>query len=174
MSSVIHRNHHVSPAGYTIAIAAFLVAAILVGPATARAEDIGAATAPMHDLPQQAGGQGPEVPIETVAQRISRLHEELKITAGEEEKWEDVAKAMKDNAEAMERLIKERDNHASGKMTAVQDLKEYQKFTQTHATALSNLIYSFEALYNSMPEPQRAVADDVFEKFGQKGVLSHN
>jgi hypothetical protein len=154
-----------------MATAALFAAAILVSPAASRAEDKGATAIPMTQAsPPQAEAQAPEAPVETLEQRVSRLHEELKITHEEEGKWASVANAMKENASAMERLIAERDSHGLGKMTAVQDLKLYEKFTQTHAIALRNLIDSFELLYNSMPAPQKAIADDVFEKFAQKGA----
>jgi hypothetical protein len=172
MSSVIPRNDRIPLAARSIAIAALFVATALAGPATTRAEDNSAATAPVMQASPPEAEQ--EAPVETVEQRITRLHEELMITADEEEKWADVTKAMKENAAAMERLIAERDSHAGAKMTAVEDLKAYEKFTQTHATALSNLISSFESLYNSMPEPQKAVADDVFDKFGKMGAPPHN
>ena len=47
-------------------------------------------------------------------------------------------------------------------MTALDDLKNYQKVTQAHVDGLKNLIASFEALYAAMPDDQKKTADHVF------------
>jgi hypothetical protein len=96
------------------------------------------------------------------------------ITSEEEGKWENVAKAMRENAASMEKLASERSAEPSQGMTAVEDLKAYEKFTQEHADRLKNLIASFEVLYTSMPEAQKKVADEVFQKFGHKALQAHN
>jgi protein CpxP len=48
-------------------------------------------------------------------------------------------------------------------MTAVADLQMYQKFAQAHVDGLKNLISSFQALYDTMPDAQKKVADKVFQ-----------
>ena len=58
-------------------------------------------------------------------------------------------------------------------MTAVQDLTGYAKFGQAHVDGLKNPISSFNTLYNSMPDPQKKVADQMFESFGQRAAASH-
>jgi protein CpxP len=58
-------------------------------------------------------------------------------------------------------------------MTAVDDLKMYQKFAQAHVDGLKNLISSFETLYNSMPDAQKKIADQVFKRTsGRSGAPS--
>jgi len=57
-------------------------------------------------------------------------------------------------------------------MTAVDDLKMYQKFAQAHVDGLQNLISSFETLYNSMPDAQKKIADQVFRTSGRRGAPS--
>jgi periplasmic protein CpxP/Spy len=52
-------------------------------------------------------------------------------------------------------------------MTAVDDLKTYQEFTQAHLDGIKNLISAFETLYNSMPDQQKKNADEVFAKFNR-------
>ena len=47
-------------------------------------------------------------------------------------------------------------------MTAVEDLKTYQKFAQAHVDGLKNLISSFDTLYAAMPDAQKKIADEVF------------
>src|SRR6185312_11418346 len=45
---------------------------------------------------------------ETVEQRITALKAALKITPDQESKWEGVAKAMRENAAAMEKLVQDK------------------------------------------------------------------
>jgi len=110
---------------------------------------------------------------ETVEQRIANLHAKLKITPDEEAKWNDVAQAMRENAAALEKLNAERTTQAPQGMTAVDDLKGYEKFAQAHADGLKNLIASFQTLYDSLPDAQKKNADQVFQSFGQKGRAGH-
>ena len=59
-------------------------------------------------------------------------------------------------------------------MTAVQDLKTYEKFAQAHVTGLKNLSASFEILYRAMPDAQKKVADGVFQNFGRRTDAAHS
>ena len=110
---------------------------------------------------------------ETVEQRITNLHKALKITPDEEPIWSGVAQAMRENAAAMQKLAADRAAQAPGSLTAVQDLKGYEKFARAHFEGLKNLIASFETLYNSMPDPQKKVADQVFQSYSPKAAASH-
>ena len=51
-------------------------------------------------------------------------------------------------------------------MTAVDDLKTYQDFTEARLDGLKNLNSAFKSLYDSMPADQKKNADQVFESFG--------
>jgi hypothetical protein len=151
----------------SVAIGALLSATFLAGPLSAAWAD-GVTPAPMRlaqtVAPKSAAAADATGSHEqTVEQRITSLHEALKITPAEEPKWNDVAQAMRDNAAAMQKLVAEKAGEASQGMTAVADLKAYQKFAQTHVDGLKNLNSSFEALYDSMPDPQKRIADQVFQ-----------
>jgi hypothetical protein len=110
---------------------------------------------------------------ETVEQRISSLHTALKITPQEEADWTSVAQAMRENAAAMQKLAADNTVQAPQSMTAVDDLKTYQKFAQAHVDGLKNLTSSFETLYNSMPDAQKKVADQVFQSSRHQGASKH-
>lgn len=176
MSSPSPRIQVSAPITRSVAIAAFLGAAVFAASpvTTARAES---PTPPAVQLPQttppQAGVEATEAQMETVEQRIASLHTALKITPDQDAKWAGVAQAMRENAAAMQKLVAERAAQDPKAMTAVSDLKSYEAFTQAHADGLKNLMSSFELLYNSMAEPQKKIADQVFENFGRKGVRSH-
>jgi periplasmic protein CpxP/Spy len=138
--------------------------------------------APAQPAPQtqaapqpQAGATTAETKAETVEQRITNLHTALEITPKEEPKWDHVARVMRDNAAAMQKLIADRDSQDPSTITAVQDLREYEKFAQAHVTGLRKLTASFEALYNAMPAAQKKVADQVFQNFGHhKAAAAHS
>ena len=69
---------------------------------------------------------------------------------------------MRENAINMDTLIAENRKTPPQDMTAVDDLKSYQKHAQAHVDGLKNLIASFATLYDAMPDDQKRIADDVF------------
>ena len=178
MSSFTRQIAISAPFARSVAIATLMGTAMLASPLTAARADsatnkpilLTQAAAPQHQTataPAQTKG-------ETVEQRITSLHTALKITADEESKWTGVAQAMRDNATAMQKLIDERAAQAPQSMTALDDLISYQKFVQAHVDGLKNLTAAFETLYNSMPDPQKKVADQVFANSGHAGARAHS
>jgi len=102
---------------------------------------------------------------ETVEQRITALKAALKITPDQESKWEGVAKSMRENAAAMEKLVQDKKGQMA-KLNAVDDLKIYQEFAQVRLDGLKHLIPAFKTLYDSMTADQKANADHVFDSYG--------
>jgi hypothetical protein len=152
----------------SFAVAALLGATMLTAPLTsARADTVSIAAFQLAQAaapaPQtQAGAAATSTKGESVEQRIATLHTALKITSDEDAKWNAVAQAMRENASAMDKLIVENRTTAPQSMSAVDDLKMYQKFSQAHVDGLKNLISSFSTLYSAMPDAQKKVADGVF------------
>jgi periplasmic protein CpxP/Spy len=145
----------------SVAFAALMSAPLAAAPLTlAHAQS----TAPTHT---PSAAPGPANRGENVEQRITQLHSELKITSDQEAKWNAVAQAMRDNAANMEKLVAEKRQQAPQNLTAVDDLKTYQEFTQAHLDGLKNLTSAFETLYDSMPDQQKKNADEVFAKFNR-------
>jgi len=125
-------------------------------------------TAPTHSTTAEPRTANPaSTKGENVEQRIQQLHSELKITPEQESKWNSVAQAMRDNAANMEKLVAEKRQQAPQNMTAVDDLKTYQEFTQAHLDGLKNLTSAFSSLYDSMSDQQKKNADQVFAKFNR-------
>ena len=159
----------------SVAIAALMGATMLSSPLTAARADN--ATNAAIQLAQAAAQQNPAATGatqgkgETVEQRITTLHTALKITPGEEPLWNAVAQAMRENAAAMDKLVAQVRTTPPQNMTAVDDLKMYQKFAQAHTDGLTNLIVSFEKLYAAMPDAQKKITDDVFRTIvGRSGL----
>lgn len=172
-------NPMVAPASFvrSLAIATLMGATMLATPLTA------ALAGSTTNTPSQATqGTAPQTKVaagaiatkaETVEQRITSLHAALKITPQEEANWTSVAQAMRENAAAMQKLSADSTVQAPQSLTALDDLKTYQKFAQAHVDGLKNLTASFETLYNSMPDPQKKVADQVFQGSRHGGAPSH-
>jgi periplasmic protein CpxP/Spy len=59
-------------------------------------------------------------------------------------------------------------------MSAVEDLKTYQKFAQAHVDGLKNLISAFGTLYDAMPDAQKKIADKVFLMSGRDPTQSRS
>jgi len=116
--------------------------------------------------PGLSQARGPDGRVEHAEQRISDMHDKLKITASQEELWAKVAQAMTENAQAMDTLSQTRRAQA-GKMTAVDDLKSYGEIADTHAAGIRRLTPAFATLYESMSPPQKSAADTLF-RHGQR------
>ena len=158
-----------APFERSFALTALVGAALFVTPFTAaRADSIPNTPIRLAQVTEASA----ETKAETVEQRITSLHAALKITPDEEANWNGVAQAMRENAAKMDKLSAEKKAQPSESMTAVDDLKTYEKFTHAHYDGLKNLISSFETLYTSMPDQQKHVADHVFQSFGHDGAHS--
>jgi protein CpxP len=176
MSSLFPRIPASVPFARSIAVAALLGATMLASPLTAaRADGVKAAPIVLAQAASQtpAAAGATEAKPETVEQRITALHTSLKITSAEEPNWNGVAQAMRENAAAMQKLVADKMAEANKGMTAIDDLKTYEKFARAHVAGLKNLTSSFETLYNAMPDAQKKVADGVFQSFGREGAHAH-
>jgi protein CpxP len=149
-----------TPLARSVAIASLTGAALITG-------SFGpvAAQTPPDNKPPAAAAATSSKP-ETVEQRITQLKTALKITPDQESKWNAVAQAMRDNAASMEKLVAAKRAIAPASMTAVDDLKTYQEFTQVRLDGLKNLTSAFKSLYDSMPADQKKNADQVFQSYG--------
>ena len=177
MTSLSSRIATLAPFTRSVAIAALMSTTILAIPMTAARAD---STTTAIQLAQAAAPKTPaaaaatETKGETVEQRITTLHAALKITSEEDAKWNAVAQAMRENATAMDKLIAETRTTPPQNMTAVDDLKMYQKFSEAHVTGLKNLIASFTTLYDAMPDAQKKNADVVFQTSGHQAAAAHS
>ena len=166
-SKVIARS---ASASGSLRLAALMGAALLAAPLTP-------VLAAPTDMQLAQAATPPAMPAEakmdTVEQRITSLHASLKITPDQEPKWTPVAQSMRDNAVAMEKMVAENKATPMDTLSAVDDLKRYQKFAQAHVDGLKHILSSFEGLYAAMPAAQKKIADGVFEGAGRKTIAAH-
>jgi len=155
------------------AAAAVLSAALLATPATVSAQQTmpapQATPAPTTAAPSTAAPSKPaahparrrRIGRNNVEAQITKLHEQLMINDSETAEWNAVADAMRDNAKAMDALVRERNRHRAT-MNAVDDLKSYEQIADAHAEGLKKLIPAFDALYAKMTPEQQKNADTIF------------
>jgi periplasmic protein CpxP/Spy len=167
MSAMSYRLFHSAHASQVVGIAALMGAAFFAAPLSAQPQVEPAAM-------QQSDAQSPAMVKETVEQRISNLHMALQITPGQEADWANVAQTMRDNDAVMQDMAAQRKAVDPASITAVEDLRWYEKFAKAHVTGLRKLIVSFETLYGSMPNAQKGVADHVFKSFGRPETRASN
>ncbi len=166
MSSFTHPIAMTAPIVRSIAIAALMGATMLASPLSAARAD--------QAVPKnQAAAGATETKGETVEQRITNLRASLKITPDQDAKWNAVAQAMRENAANMDKLVAATRTTPPQNMSAVDDLKSYEKFAQAHVDGLKNLTASFEKLYAAMPDAQKKVADGVFSTSRDATAATH-
>lgn len=94
---------------------------------------------------------------------IAHLHESLKITPAQEGQFQKLADVMRENSESMSTLAKKRSEAASN-VSAVDDLKSYAEISQAHAEGAQKMVPVFQALYDSMSDDQKKIADQEFRE----------
>ncbi len=170
-------SEHVFPMLRRPAVVALLAgASVLATPlaASAQAMQNGATTTASSNSTSTGMADRAEQKAETIDQRITKLHADLKITQSEEADWSKVAQVMRDNAANMEKLASEEKQSTEPK-TAPEDLKTYAKFAQAHVDGLKSLSAAFDTLYGAMPADQKKNADEVFQNHMQasNGAAAH-
>jgi uncharacterized membrane-anchored protein YhcB (DUF1043 family) len=120
-----------------------------------------AASAPTPAAKSTAAAVKPQSSSQ-VETRITQLHRELKITSAQEADWKQLAQDMRDNAHDMSGLVQERNETKA--MSAVDNLKNYEKIADAHADGLKKIVPDFEKLYDSMSPSQQKTADTVFSQ----------
>ena len=157
-----------------LASAAIAAALLLPAAALAQSSQAPALGAPQGAMPPAAAsspmaghpvkGKNAE---ERVEQRIKELHAQLRITPAEEPQWNQFAEVMRQNARDMDQAFIQRAEQFQS-MNAVQNMESYEQIAEAHAQHLQKLVPAFQNLYNSMPDQQKQIADQVFRANAEK------
>jgi protein CpxP len=126
-----------------------------------------ASSTPPSASPVAPKGKGDSV--NAIDARISALHKQLGVTADQEAQWTALADVMRDNGRMMRDSVSERSAKLKT-MSAVDDLRSYEKIAQEHADGLKQLVPAFEALYAKMTPSQQKNADHVFGEQQRKSA----
>jgi len=118
-----------------------------------------------------AGGQTMAAGVD---QRITQMHQQLKITPQQEAAWDAFAKVMRDNATATDQAYKDRSTSLAT-MSAVDNMKSFAQIEQVRAQGVQNLATAFETLYSGLSDDQKKAADTLFRNYGdQRGRHRHD
>lgn len=140
----------------------FLIAgALLAGVISAQAAPALDQAASTPAAPTPAGARAHPV----VEKRIADLRAKLKITPDEGKPFDDFAQVMRDNANRMGDLMKDR-TQGMATMTALDHMKAYEAMSQAHADNMQRLLPAFSRLYDAMTPEQKKLADQSFRDFG--------
>lgn len=96
-----------------------------------------------------------------VEAHIAALKKKLMITSAQEATWDTFAAVMRDNGEAIEAAVQERE--ASKNLDAIHDLQSYANVAQVHADGAKKLAGAFQPVYDSLSPEQKKNADTMFE-----------
>ena len=139
------------------------VAALGLSPASAQTTPPAANSGTVQT---QARHHARMLPGQLVDGRIAFLKAELKITPAQESQWQQVATAMRDNANALDQAISNARTQR-GTMDAVQRLTMREQFAKVRAENDARLLTAFKPLYASLsPEQQQAANDLVVRHHG--------
>lgn len=97
----------------------------------------------------------------SVEQRIASLHTKLEITPAQQPQWDQFSQVMRDNAQEMDEIFKTRVKAVSS-MTATENMQSYAQLAMNHAQSVQKLVPAFQALYDTMSDSQKQIADKVF------------
>ncbi|SRR5271166_5075363 len=141
------------------AAATLLGAIVLASPLfAASSETIPQASSQQAMASPASESAGSSSAVET---RIKELHKKLHITAAQKPQWDNLAQVMRENAQAMIDLQKQRASDAQS-MSAVDVIKSYESVIQAHEDGMKKFVPPFEALYNTMSDAQKKNADSMF------------
>ena len=68
---------------------------------------------------------------------------------------------LRENARDMDQTFMQRAQQFQS-MNALQNMQSYEQMAEAHAQHLQKLVPAFENLYNTMPDQQKRLADQVF------------
>jgi protein CpxP len=110
---------------------------------------------------------------DVVEQRISEMHAQLKITDKQSQQWDAYAQSMRDNAQSTDRAFRERAQKFSS-LNADEAMKSYAALAQLHADNMQKLATAFSALYATLSDDQRKIADALFRyEHGKRHPAHH-
>jgi periplasmic protein CpxP/Spy len=96
-----------------------------------------------------------------VEQRIVELRASLKITPAQLPQWDRFTAVMRENVQGMDQAFQHR-VVGMEKMNAADNMRSYAAMSMEHAQGMQRLVPAFDALYMTMSDEQKRVADEEF------------
>ena len=112
-------------------------------------------------------GASPDHRQAKVEARIRDMYATLHITRAQEAEWDAFAQVMLDNAQAMDRVVKQYGTDRAT-LNAAQILDNYAAISDQHARNVERLSAAMEVLYASLSLEQKQIADAMFRSSPQR------
>lgn len=109
---------------------------------------------------------------DAVEQRITEMHDNLKITDQQSKQWDAFAQTMRDNANRADQAFRDRAQKL-GTMNAVESMKSYADLTKLHSENMEKLSSAMSDLYAVLSDDQKHMADDMYRNQGGRGGKGH-
>jgi hypothetical protein len=107
-----------------------------------------------------------------VEARITAMRKELQITEAQEPQWNALTKVMRDNAHAIAD-IREEGTEQTKSMNAIDQIKSYSDITDAQAAGIHKFLPAFQALYDTMSDSQKQIADTMFRSRALAAAKKH-
>jgi hypothetical protein len=140
------------------AAATLIGAIVLASPLFAASGQVSTQSSSQEAMASSASEPAGMVAVEA---RIKDLHSRLHITAAQKPQWSNLTQVMRENAQTMVDLEKQRAADANS-MSAVEVVKSYESVIEAHEDGMKKFIPPFEALYDTMSDAQKKTADSLF------------
>ncbi len=154
------------PGARTFGAAATVLGAIVLASPLFVARQALAQASSQVAMASTASESAKPAPVEA---RIRDLHRRLHITDAQKPQWDSLAQVMRNNAQAMMELQKQRAADAKS-MNAVDVVKSYASVVEEHEAGMKRFIPPFEALYDTMSDAQKKTADSLFRSHQQNSA----
>jgi hypothetical protein len=132
-----------------------------------------ATSAPAQDANSHAAPNGQTAPspaVDPTAARIKYLHDRLRITAEQEELWDGVGQAIRDNTRNLVPPLKER-LRAATNGSAPEVLHAYEALGEAQLDSQRKIVTVFEPLYARLSESQKKIADAIVREGAQSAMI---
>jgi hypothetical protein len=97
-----------------------------------------------------------------VVQHIAELRARLHITPRQSQQWDQFAQVVRDDAKALDDLYWQRASQL-GSMSAVQNLRSWERIEEARLQQMQNLLPAFQTLYDALSDQQKVEADRYFQ-----------
>jgi protein CpxP len=116
------------------------------------AQGSGAPQRPPGKPPEAAPAQGNEI-----ESQIADLQKKMRITTAQQTLFDAFAQVMRQNAQVLDAVMRQQQQKSGA--TAVDDLRASAQLAEAEAEGLKRLLPAFQSLYDSLPDPQKRLAD---------------
>jgi periplasmic protein CpxP/Spy len=148
---------------FILALVIYLAfAEVTLAPTMAQGSNTGRAT---------DGQTVPPPAVDQTAARIKYLHDRFRVTTEQEPLWDPVAQAIRESAEDLTPLLKER-LRAATNGSAPDLLRSYEALGDAQLDNLKKIIAAFDPLYAGLSDSQKKIADAVLREGAQNVMTS--